>query len=223
MFRAGKIAQARRGFTLLELLVVVIIIAGVAALVAPRLWDFGKKAKKEVNKYNLKKIQDVMDSHYENTGKLPDGLDLLNDTTVTMPATMAVPLSEIDLSTAGITDLKTLNDMGLVNVFKGDPFDKNEPLALSDKVYQVDPSQEVWRFVGGMNQDISGCIVFGVGEHIVPYSGDDDMLVTLQNSGTYQGLPAGVYKHFMVLLRVQGGVPYYAGCIDPLVQGTTGD
>jgi general secretion pathway protein G len=78
-------SQRRAGFTLLELLVVVVILGLLAAFVAPRY--FGQVGKAEVNiaKAQLDAIEKALDQYRLDTGRYPDaelGLQAL----VTKPA-----------------------------------------------------------------------------------------------------------------------------------------
>jgi general secretion pathway protein G len=73
------------GFTLLELLVVVVIIGLLAAFVAPRY--FGQVGKSEVNiaKAQLDALEKALDQYRLDTGRYPDG-ELGLNALVTKPA-----------------------------------------------------------------------------------------------------------------------------------------
>jgi len=68
---------ARRGFTLVEIVVVVTIIALLAALVVPRLWSRLNVAKKNVARAETKAIENAVNMYLADTGDtLSSGFDL---------------------------------------------------------------------------------------------------------------------------------------------------
>ncbi|PHV07377.1 type II secretion system protein G [Janthinobacterium sp. BJB412] len=69
--------SARRGFTLIELLVVLGIIALMLTLAVPRYFPSIDKSKEVVLADNLRKLRDVIDQYYGDTGRYPDTLDQL--------------------------------------------------------------------------------------------------------------------------------------------------
>lgn len=69
---------ARRGFTLLEIMVVVTIIAVLATLVAPRVWSALSSAKTNAAKTEVKAIATAIGMYMMDNGvsRLPDDFDL---------------------------------------------------------------------------------------------------------------------------------------------------
>jgi len=65
------------GFTLIEILVVLAIIATLLTLVSPRYFGSVDRAKTAALKENLSVIRDAIDKHFADTGKYPDNLDAL--------------------------------------------------------------------------------------------------------------------------------------------------
>ncbi len=65
----------RHGFTLVELLVVLAIIATLMSLVAPRYTGSVDKAKDGVLREDLASLREAIDKHYGDTGKYPASLD----------------------------------------------------------------------------------------------------------------------------------------------------
>ncbi len=63
------------GFTLIELIVVLLIIAMLASLAVPRYFGSVQKSKDAVLKENLVLMRDALDKYYGDTGKYPDTLD----------------------------------------------------------------------------------------------------------------------------------------------------
>jgi general secretion pathway protein G len=90
---------ATRGFTLIELVVVLAIVALLLALATPRYFQRVDKSKETVLKANLATTREVIDKFYGDTGKYPDQLDVL----VAKKYLRALPFDPIvDSSTAWI-------------------------------------------------------------------------------------------------------------------------
>lgn len=62
------------GFTLIELMIVMAIIALLLTLVAPRYFGHVDKAKEAVLRQNLTSVRDTLDKFYSDTGKYPASL-----------------------------------------------------------------------------------------------------------------------------------------------------
>lgn len=75
----GGPAGVERGFTLLELLIVVALIGIIAALAVPQFRHTPQKAKEAVLKEDLYILRDVIDQHFTDKGKYPTTLQDLVD------------------------------------------------------------------------------------------------------------------------------------------------
>lgn len=69
--------SAERGFTLLELIVVIAIIGILATIAMPAMKDMPRRANEAVLKTNLRTIRDVIDQFYGDKGHYPPSLDAL--------------------------------------------------------------------------------------------------------------------------------------------------
>ena len=69
--------RAGRGFSLLELIVVVSIMGILAAIAMPNLIQTPRRAREAVLKTNLRTLRQVIDQHYGDKGSYPATLDIL--------------------------------------------------------------------------------------------------------------------------------------------------
>lgn len=75
----------RRGFTLVELLVVILIISMLAAFVAPRMFKGLGKAKRDIARAKMAIIEDALARFYIDCGRYPDDSESL-EVLLTAPA-----------------------------------------------------------------------------------------------------------------------------------------
>ncbi|MCL4838635.1 MAG: prepilin-type N-terminal cleavage/methylation domain-containing protein [Thermoanaerobaculia bacterium] len=68
-----------RGFTLLELIIVVAMIGILASIAMPALKDMPRRASESVLKTNLRTMREVLDQHYGDKGHYPATLEELVD------------------------------------------------------------------------------------------------------------------------------------------------
>lgn len=68
-------ASSRTGFTLIELMVVMAIIATLLTLALPRYFDSIQKAKEAVLRENLASLRNAIDKYYGDTASYPQALN----------------------------------------------------------------------------------------------------------------------------------------------------
>ncbi len=71
--------RAERGFTLLELIIVIAIIGILAAIAMPAMKDMPTRANEAVLKTNLHTLRDMIDQYYGDKGHYPQTLQALVD------------------------------------------------------------------------------------------------------------------------------------------------
>jgi general secretion pathway protein G len=69
----------KKGFTLIEVLVVMAIVATLLSLALPRYWNTYQKSREAALKHDLSAVRDAIDKFYADTGQYPDDLaELVN-------------------------------------------------------------------------------------------------------------------------------------------------
>ena len=73
----GRLRRRVRGFTLVELLLVLVILALIGSLVLPGIIGKAEGAKAKAAKSQIDRLAMAVESYYLDTGKTPDALDQL--------------------------------------------------------------------------------------------------------------------------------------------------
>lgn len=106
----------RDGFTLIEILVVLAILAALLSIAAPRYFGSVDRSKETVLKQNLFQIRETLDKYYADTGRYPDSVDDLVArrylrTTPVDPVTGStitwIIVPPADLKKGGVYDVKS--------------------------------------------------------------------------------------------------------------------
>lgn len=69
-----KRTKGQKGFTLIELIIVIAVLGLLATLVIPRVMGVKGNAKKTVDDINEKIIKNALERYYAEEGEYPDGL-----------------------------------------------------------------------------------------------------------------------------------------------------
>jgi general secretion pathway protein G len=87
---------AHRGFTLIELVVVMAIIGLLLTIALPQYFHSMERGKGQVQQQNISVIRDAIDKYYGDNGQYPDTLDEL----VTKHYLRSIPVDPVSASTA---------------------------------------------------------------------------------------------------------------------------
>ena len=77
MDNGKKLVKASKGFTFIELMVVMAIVATIVAIVTPRYFQGLERAKETALKQNLKEMREAIDHYHVDKGEYPANLQTL--------------------------------------------------------------------------------------------------------------------------------------------------
>ena len=140
----SKLAARRRGFTLIEMLIVIVVIAILALIVIPRIMGAARRAKESTLRGNLHQIRTAIGHFEADCGCFPASLDDLLVAAADEPATgVDAAGAEVDIPTGSyegpyLTAAGGIGGTGMpINPFMTDP----------DKRDDVD---EHWTYANGI-------------------------------------------------------------------------
>lgn len=128
--RVRSSCRAQRGFTIIELIVVIAIIGILAAIALPRLTRAPRRAEEAVLKTNLRAMRDAINQFYADKGHFPPSLEALveekylrtipDDPITNTNETWVVEYEEFgDDYGAAETDLPEGGEPGIIDVYSG--------------------------------------------------------------------------------------------------------
>ena len=114
--------RARRGLTLVELLVVLVVLTAVAGILVPLMPNANRRSHDATGAGNLREMVKAVALHKANTGTYPDEWDSLIDADgTTTAATMGVSVLDISAPAAGSTEetiANALADAGITTAYQ---------------------------------------------------------------------------------------------------------
>lgn len=126
----ARLAKVRRGLTLIELVVVLLVLAALAGVLVPVLQNMVQKSHGSAGATNIGEIAKAIGLFEAQTGRHPDNYDALYDgTDLVIDAGSGLTAVALDDE-----DLESLNDIGITGYMLHDPAATNktfEPYALA--------------------------------------------------------------------------------------------
>jgi prepilin-type N-terminal cleavage/methylation domain-containing protein len=219
------------GFTLIELVVVLVIIGMLAAVVITKLDDVPNEADSVINKENINELNKFVQMHSAMTSLIPSKLDSLVDNTgtaVNMPAVLDGFLT-VDNS-VNSTELNAINALGIQQVYEhvpGDPLDAQlgtfQTITGANALIRLDPTvflpQEYINIMGEMIEPSTltdNLFVFGMGPHHQPWG--DVRVGNVSHCPLVNDPNNLTYDRYLLVIRVTGTEAEYVGFIDPVFE-----
>jgi prepilin-type N-terminal cleavage/methylation domain-containing protein len=119
--RRSASARSRRGLTLVELLVVLVIITAIAGIVLPIMPQVDRRAKGSTGGGNMREVVKAIEMHRSSTGSYPDEWDSLIDSNDATAATTDITVQDVTAA-PGPAIVAALTAAGITTAYEHDDF-----------------------------------------------------------------------------------------------------
>lgn len=222
--------KGMRGFTLIELVIVLVIIGMLAAIVVSKLDKVPGEAEDVINKQNIHELNNFVQMHSAKSGRVPNVMDALSDNSgnpVTGPWDSAI----VELGTTpSPVDIAALQTIGLNSVhLMGNTTPGGVSITSSSKLAKLSDSWKTSNTIELMGErvilpsdTVKRHYLFGLGPYIEPYS--DIRPATVSHCPLVKQVGAtSVYDYYLLLVEVDPATSEaeYLGFVDPMFKACT--